>query len=90
MIISAPIALASHKVGTGKNVTSHPSVKEKLGKVIDSSRFFSQLNGNFSEISNKSHVFGIHTYLFKSDQFIFEIHEYSFSVTTAAVSNEAP
>lgn len=29
-ICAAPIALASHKIGSGKNVTSHPSVKEKL------------------------------------------------------------
>ena len=28
--ISAPIALASHKIGSGKNVTSHPSVKDKI------------------------------------------------------------
>lgn len=30
-VCAAPIALASHKIFTGKNVTSHPSVKEKLG-----------------------------------------------------------
>lgn len=29
-ICAAPIALASHNIGSGKNVTSHPSVKEKL------------------------------------------------------------
>ncbi|WAR14817.1 PARK7-like protein [Mya arenaria] len=26
----APIALASHKIGSGKSVTSHPSVKDKM------------------------------------------------------------
>ncbi|XP_060586577.1 Parkinson disease protein 7 homolog [Ruditapes philippinarum] len=35
-VCAAPIALASHKVGSGKNVTSHPSVKDKLGKYITS------------------------------------------------------
>ncbi|XP_045161187.2 Parkinson disease protein 7 homolog [Mercenaria mercenaria] len=30
-VCAAPIALASHKIGQGKNVTSHPSVKDKVG-----------------------------------------------------------
>lgn len=29
-VCAAPIALASHKIGTGKTVTSHPSVKDKI------------------------------------------------------------
>ena len=30
IFILAPIALANHKIGSGKTVTSHPSVKDKL------------------------------------------------------------
>ncbi|XP_052760041.1 Parkinson disease protein 7 homolog [Mya arenaria] len=29
-VCAAPIALASHKIGSGKSVTSHPSVKDKM------------------------------------------------------------
>ena len=32
LFLSAPLALMSHNVGSGKSITSHPSVKEQLVK----------------------------------------------------------
>ena len=56
LLFSAPIALMSHSVGSGKTVTSHPSVKEQLDKGKHSPLLLSLyrplINEPWHEISN--------------------------------------